>query len=464
MKKSIFSNFKLFFFSLIAIFILSCEKDNTGKNAEDLKNIEISRWIYYWMRDAYLWNNTFSWDINVEEKTKPFDFFDELVYETEDKWSYITDEYSVLKDHFSGTPVSMGYSPAFGLLGNEGNVFIIVEYVYPNSPADNAGLKRGDIIIKINGTMMNTENYYDLFSQTSYSVELGSFYQNAIYPAGRTISLTATQIEADPLVYNTIFNIGEKKIGYMVYTDFISGDEEQYLTELDQLFDNFKTSQVTELIVDLRYNPGGEFKAAARLASAIAPSSVLSGSNIFVTIQYNDSLQHYLETTEGPDSENLKYNYQENSHNLNLSNVYFLTTGNSASASEMLIVGLEPYMNVTVIGEATFGKYCGSWLIYDFDIPPAHDWAMMPIVMKYANAQGYTDFKDGIAPDYLVEDNLIEAKPFGDLSDPMLATAIEKITGMTFKSAKTVKTSDLKRLDSKMDRMKRNLIMPAPSK
>jgi C-terminal processing protease CtpA/Prc len=116
--------------------------------------------------------------------------------------------------------------------------------------------------------------------------------------------------------------------------------------------------------------------------------------------------------------------------------VYFLTTSGTASASELVIVGLDPYMDVIKIGEPTYGKYAGAWVMPD----DAEKWAIIPIVSKYANANGYTDFVDGLPPDYEIDDDLIRAVPFGDTRDPMLAKAIELATGKSGMAKSYIKT------------------------
>jgi len=436
--------------------LVSCGKD---KDEELEKMMEVSAWLYDWMDEVYFWNETFPESINIKTKTDPEAFFYELVYEAEDKWSYITDDYQKLQSSLSGTPVSMGYSPAFGIFSNSNRVFILVEYVYPNSPANDAGLKRGDIIITINGSVLDTTNYYELFSQSDYTVGLGAYANNTIYDSGISLSMTAALIEADPIVFDTVFAFSDKRIGYMVYTEFITGDQDQYLESLNSVFDKFNSYDITDLIIDLRYNSGGQIEAATYFASAVAPATTVSNASTFVTFLYNEGLQDYIEDTEGTESKSLITRYSDNAHNLDMSHVYFLTTKGTASASELLIIGLRPYMEVTTIGESTLGKYTGSWLIHDFDTPPSHNWAIMPIVMKYANAAGYTGFKDGLAPDYAVEDNLVTARPFGDTGDPMLAIALEMITGSTFKSARSTEGSGMKLLDSELKRMKSNLIV-----
>jgi hypothetical protein len=115
---------------------------------------------------------------------------------------------------------------------------------------------------------------------------------------------------------------------------------------------------------------------------------------------------------------------------MNLPRVYFLTTGGTASASESLITGLYPYTEVIQIGTETYGKCYGSITVDDWEEPKRHNWAMQPIVLKYSNAEGYTDFVEGLVPDYFVQEYLLELVPFGSLDDPMLSKALEDMTGV----------------------------------
>ena len=117
----------------------------------------------------------------------------------------------------------------------------------------------------------------------------------------------------------------------------------------------------------------------------------------------------------------------ESELNLDLTSVYFLTTRGTASASESLMTGLDPYMDVVQIGTTTYGKCYASWTIEDSAEPKRHNWAMQPIVLKYINADGFTDFIDGLTPDFHIEEPLLLA-PFGSLEDPLLARALEEIT------------------------------------
>lgn len=452
----------IFFVSVIIMSLSdSCKKDVVEPiiGQEDsiaAANVKIDKWIHETMATYYYWEASLP-EYNSNISDDPKTYYKGLLNE-EDHWSYITDNYVSLSSELNGTPYSMGYSPAFYLYNNSENVLIVVEFVYPGSPADLGGLKRGDIILTIDGVMMDTTNYYDLYSGSSYQVELAEINSQSgnLQLNGASITMVAAIVEADPSIYHDVIQIEDKKIGYLVFTGFTGGDGNKYLTTLDNIFDEFKANSVTDLIVDLRYNGGGAISVAGHLASAIAPVSSLLNSSVLVEMDYNQLLTDYYTTTEGQNSANLVYKFPANSHNLNMSTVYFLGTGGTASASELLISGLRPYMNSVLIGEPTYGKYTGMFVIPDDD----DVYAIMPVVLKYKNAEGYTDFADGLTPDYEVEDDLIGAVPFGNLSDPMLAQAIEVITGNLAIAVKSsVRKTDFQKFEPLPVKLKKNLFV-----
>lgn len=387
----------------------------------------IPQWIYDEMSFFYYWND------EIPEKgptgdEDPESYFESLLNNT-DNFSYISEDAEALKEEITGTIIAMGFSPAYGIFSNTNNFFAIVEYVYPNSPAEKAGLKRGDIILKINGQNLNDANYRDLLSTTGFSVTLGDVTNRGIAETDETIEINTGIIELDPVIHYEVKQIDNQKTGYLVFVDFISGDDDIWLNSLGNALSDMKNQGISQLILDLRYNPGGEVGVANYLASAIAPAAVVNSREVLVSYQYNENLQNYFIDRQGPDSPNIVSRFQQNENNLNLNEVVILTTGTTASASELIINGLKPYMDVTVIGENTFGKFYGSFLLYDQEDPPKHNWAIAPVVLKYANANGVTDFINGIDPDIFLPDDLLNARDFGDEQDPMLSAAIAHISG-----------------------------------
>ena len=301
-SRLIFTKMKRFKYSIVTAIILlvlvtACKKeevppDDTNKIPADI--IATNEWIYENMSLYYYWNNLIPGNIDLNLESSPKVYFDKLIYKEKDRWSYITDDYGSLSAELSGDPLTMGYYPAFYLAG-ENNVIIVVCYVYPGSTAEEAGLKRGDIIMSINNTLLDRTNYYSLYSGTNYSVQLGAIESGSLVFTGKSLTLSARVTITNPSLHHEILDIDGVKIGYLAYVEFLSGENGIFLPELDNIFGEFKNAGITELIVDLRYNPGGDIGAVRHLASGIAPFTVTLNSEILVKLNYNNDLQRYLE-------------------------------------------------------------------------------------------------------------------------------------------------------------------------
>lgn len=444
-------------FGLSQLLIVSCKKDDPIEKVSR-EIIATNKWIDDNMSLYYLWNEFIPTGIDYTRESDPKAFFFKLLYRDLDKWSQITDDYPKLESELNGDPVTMGYRPAFYLTGNN-NVIIVVSYVYPGSPAEEAGLKRGNIILSIDNKQLDTTNYQDLYSGTSYQVQLGAVVGNSLVYTGESLNMTARTTMTDPAIYYQLFEQEGHKIGYLVYVEFIKGPNEMYLRQLDNIFNEFKAEGISDLIIDLRYNPGGEVDAAVYLASLIAPAPVATGNETLVNLNYNHDLQQYMEYNNHDDL--LSYKFTNTTSNIGLNRVCFLTTSSSASASELVIIGLDPYMEVILVGEPTFGKYTGAWVIPDDNMK----WAIMPIVSKFSNSVGFTDFFDGLMPDHQVDDDLFSAVPFGDLSDPMVAKALEQLTGIPPATPKKSAVPGLhlyKKIIPPQQSIRNNLILPQP--
>ena len=395
---------------LILIIVTSCSPENEvepdnldSSGLPDVGNESenIPAWIYEEMSFFYYWNEDLP-DIGPVGDEDPELYFSDLLYPT-DRFSYISNDAEALKEEITGTIIAMGFSPAFGIFTNSNNLFAIVEYVYPGSPAENAGLKRGDVILKINGQALSQSNFQNLLSESGFSVTLGNVTNRGIVETNEVIDISTGNIDLDPVIHYEVKNINNEKTGYLVFVDFIAGEDDKWLKSLGNALGEMKNEGISQFILDLRYNPG---------------------------------------------------RFEQNENNLNLDRVIVLTSGTTASASELVINGLKPYMDVVVIGENTFGKFYGSYLLYDQNDPPKHNWAIAPVVLKYANANGVTDYTNGISPDIYLQDDLLKATSFGDEADQMLATAIAFLngnitSGRIASSRNYTPVHDLKRINRK---------------
>ena len=228
------------------LFITSCSRDEDIMPADErtaLPDIvsateNIPQWIYDEMSFYYFWNAELP-DERPSGDENPESYFTSLL-NSSDQFSYITDDAKAIKKEMSGTILAVGFSPAFGVFNNTNNLFAIVEYVYPDSPADEAGLERGDIILKINGDNLAEDNFLDLTSQNGFSVTLGEFNGRGIIETNESISINTGIIELDPVIHYEVKNVNGIKAGYLVFVDFIAGENDKWLNSLGNALGELK--------------------------------------------------------------------------------------------------------------------------------------------------------------------------------------------------------------------------------
>jgi C-terminal processing protease CtpA/Prc len=431
----------LIIFSALIFVLVSCEKEpdpdpDPDPDPELPEEILIlNEWIWEGMNEVYLWEQ-FIPTINYTQEPDPKAFFNKLLYE-DDRDSWITEDYDALIASFQGVQLSNGMAAQPGLINNN-DVISVVQYVTPNSPAAEAGVQRGDVIISIDGEPLTASNYFELYYQTTATFEFGSYDGENVVHDGRYVEITSIELNQNPVLHREVIEYEGARIGYFVYTQFTSGQEGEWLDTLNAVFDEFITAGVTDVVVDLRYNPGGSLDLSAYIASTLGSATAMENNEVYVKLVWNDLYNEYWKQADlnddgradGENSFQLVIKLPDSDRNMNLPRVYFLTTDGTASASESLIIGLEPYTDVIQVGTATYGKCYGSITLDDWENPKRHNWAMQPIVIKYSNAEGLTDFVDGLDPDYFVQEYLLELAPFGSFEDPLLARALEDITGI----------------------------------
>jgi len=410
--------------------LTQCSEDPTGFGSEYL---EVNSWIRNQMANYYYWNYVIP--RMSPGNLPPEVFFEEILYEL-DEFSYITDDAETLLEELNGSQYASGFSPAIYQITGQNLFVMVVKYVYPDSPADQAGLKRGDLIVSINDQRLSVTNYQELNAlQGSVSYGLGRYDYDAetetatITELDSSVTVQKQELQLDPVITSKVIQEGEKSIGYIFYAQFLTGTADIFLNRLTETIQSLKDQHVDELIIDLRYNPGGRIGAASHFANLLVPSSYIEEKSVFVEFEYNNLLENYYQTNEGADSENLFLYFSDASVSMGLDRIYVLTTKQTASASELLIHGLKPYMDVITVGSNTLGKYYGSFVITGtFQNPPVY-YGILPVTLKYLNANAETDFVDGLEANISAEENLFNAYPLGDPMDPLVGAAIGHITG-----------------------------------
>lgn len=446
--KSTLYNYRQIFLMLavMLISVSACKKNDVN----DIELSEIDAFIWTGLNQYYLWKDQvpnlsdtrFQTDKQLTQFLKSYNenhelLFSNLLYEKGviDKWSWIVDDYVALENYFQGVTTSMGFEYGLVKVANSDDVYGYIQYVVPNSPASSANLTRGEIFTKIDNQTLTLNNYQNLLRNRD-AFEM-SFADNTLTPNGKTVSLTAVVVNENPIHHSEIMDINGTKVAYLVYNGFTS----TYDHELNTVFANYKAEGVQELILDLRYNGGGSVRTTVYLASMIYTTNT---AELFAKNEYNDFLQNYYLGEYGSsffdkrfldEIEATDVSAASPINTLNLDRLYVLSTKGTASASELIINGLNPYLDVVIIGTNTHGKYVGSFTLKDYDtdgnLNLHHTWAMQPIVFKTTNAVGFSDYVDGFAPTVFMEENFRNILPFGDQNDPLLKAALNHIKGIS---------------------------------
>ena len=458
---------------LISMAATSCKKKIDPSDSEEPVARDISQFIWNGMYDYYLWYTdvsklnpaTYPTNSDWYRYLNSFDddyeaLFEDLLYQrgTTDRFSWITDDWVALEQGFSGISKTMGYEFGLSYYGSSNMIFGFVQYVIPDSPADNAGISRGDLFVSVDGTLLNDVNYLSLlFGQESYLLGMADIEPGSLPEAnGVTHDLSAVVLQENPVHHQEVIDLGNgEKAAYLVYNSFVS----DFDMELNDAFAYFKSENVQHLILDLRYNGGGYISSAINLASMIYSTD---DTKLFSHEQWNDKLEAYLTSQFGSeyfdnyfasklDTTTISYQTMPPLPDINcleMSSVYVLTSDRTASASELVINALEAYIDVIQVGDTTYGKNVGSvtvkdYYTYDY-LNPDHKWAMQPIVLKSENALGSSDYFNGLYPDFYARENIAELLPFGNQNDPLLSLALAQISGNRKSMAFPVPESQMK--------------------
>ena len=426
----------------LAICASSCVRqfNEVDDDSTSVRTQTANDWILSVMSQQYLYNDYIK-QVSLDYKLSAEDFFTSLLSrrssDNDGKHTAGRDYFYSYLEHLTTSRAEVGRSVTYGL---EARFYYTdntcqyicgrVAYVLPGSAAAQAGLKRCDWITKINGEPITTSDIIKLEQGGAVTFTVERYVETvsngcSVYKRSdvRQVQLKeASLMDVSPVLLDTVYQIGHQKVAYLVYNQFTTGPlgyvDTRYDEQLRDVFMRFKNEGVHELVLDLRYNPGGYLLCCQKLCSMIVPQENLG--ELFCIQTYNSALDtvrksYLLDLSEVGDC------------NLNLHRLYVLTTSWTASSSELLINCLRPYMDVRVVGTTTEGKDVGS---IEFQ-SGLYGISLHPVVSKAWNSKFESDYAMGFKPDLPVDDelNYTDIKELGDPNELLLHAALSDMSG-----------------------------------
>ena len=463
--------------TVLFILMVSCKKSGrpTPLYPPDNKRLsQILDSIYLYAEQIYLWNTqlpdskTFNSGKYVAMPLKEMELVQTTLFDisqyavnpvtqkpfeqnpfqpTRPKYSsvidYITPANNIIDKTLSGSGEGWG----LGMLAADKDD-IRVQYVVRGTPADNAGIIRGCRILKINGhPASTTESYYEFvnaaFLNNTVTLTLLDEEKNKEH----TVSLSRAENVANPVYKDSIYQLNQHKVGYFSYHYFSpESNSRRFLTPI---FDKFAREHISDLVIDIRYNSGGYINTCKYIANMIVPPT--ANGKVMFTEHYNKMMQDgkavilAKQPIFDADGDPVMLNDREatmadidfsttanttlfkKENGLQLKNVYFIVSNKTASAAELLINSLKPYMGIKLIGVSfhpnepvkTYGKPVG---FFDIKIDK---YKVYLSLFQDKNANNEGDYFDGMPADVSLADEV--RYNFGNLKDPALNAAIQFI-------------------------------------
>ena len=427
------------------IIISSCKKENGVENGPDPQPVantdKMKDSVLLYSQDIYLWNSQIPPSFNPRTYADPDKIMTALrTYSQEPGFTQPVDRWSFAVKQTEWDKISSGVSEDFGL-----NVFFYadgdlrVKSVEKESPAGKAGIRRGWRVTKLNGNSNITNSNSNFIVEQVFDSKSTLF--TFLKPDGSTtdIQLNAGTYQENPVFLDTSYVSGTKRTGYLVFNSFL-GDTNQIYSDFQRIFNRFAQQGVTDMIVDLRYNGGGYVTVQSKLANYLVPST--GNATLMMKQEFNNNNKQYNSST-----------FFSKAGSLNLSRLFFIVSNNTASASELLINNLKPYLEVKLVGPSnTYGKPVGYFPI------PVDDWYIFPVSFRTTNKNGQGSYFDGLALDKQVGDGL--NKDWGDKDEAALASVLKYLDSGSFSvvgevpgmAARTYKNAEVAESNIKLDR------------
>lgn len=426
--------------AVLLLILTSCRSDEKeGRPVFPEGTTEsVNLWVLDQMKRYYYWNGELPKNPNYSLSTP--EFFKSIISK-QDRFSFIvnTQDPGTYPRTVRGR---FGFDYAVLQMSN-GEAVTVIKLVLHNSPASNVGLKRGMVITKINGTAINAANVEALTKSipdfNTLVLTVGDWQDNAVVNQ-KEITIYQGFTFDQPLIAK-VFEKNGKKAGYLYIHDFSEGIAHSFV----QKFAEFKAAGIQDLIVDLRYNYGGSVASAAALCALVVPG--ITPDKPFIKYVGNQNggtvnktfAEQIAFDTSAPPFATLQANA------LSVSRLYVLTSSNTASASEIVINNLAPYMNVIQIGTKTLGKDMAGFPVRDESSPKKIFWEIHPVIYKVYNANGEGNYTGGITPQISANEyEMLPLLPLGDPDETLLSKALGNSLGKS--SSKPGKKSDVKQV------------------
>lgn len=416
----------LYLLVAVAATLAACKKDgpansgNSGGQADSLTANTLANRVkdssLAYARDIYLWYTQIPASFNPRTYADPNAIMRAIrAFSREpgftdpvDRWSF-----AALKRDWDN--VSAGIAQDFGLyvfFRAEGD--LRVRLVEKNSPAEAAGIRRGWRVRSINGnSSLSTANANSIIQAVYQSASTRFRFERAD-GTETDITLNAATYSSQPVLLDSIYTAGSRRLGYLVFNSFL-GDTTRIFADFERIFNRWAAAGVNEVAIDLRYNGGGFVHVQRKLANWLAPSG--ANGQVLMSQQFNDRYTRFNET----------WRFQKLG-SLQLSRLFFVVSGSTASASEMLINNMRPHLDVRVVGPAaSFGKPVGYFPI------PVGDWYVFPVSIRSTNSAGQGNYFTGFAPDRVTPDEI--DKDWGRSDEACLAAILRFVGTGTFGAA-----------------------------
>jgi len=403
-------NFVFLWMMIVLLGLQGCRKDDPapdpGTDLDDLTIYEYIQTLYY---HVYYWNKEVESNVMKRPPTSgdPEAYFERLKYDKDkasvsdrnsgryDRWGFMTTFLDYSGVLVEGKYKSFGYN-----IAKASDKSYRICFVYKNSPMDRAGIKRGFELRKVGGKEIATlDETGKINEELNKETNQFVFVDHDGNVLEKTIS--AAEINIDPILYKAIYDVGGKKVGYIMYNTFIVASKAGITAALQEMKD------VDEFVLDLRYNGGGSTNVAEAICEYLLPPAYGKDSVVFAKYVYSDMTKKLLKWKD----EIVKI--KRRTLAMDLSRMFVITTKGTASASEEVINDMSPFLDVITVGTTTHGKPVGMGVWFyppytDKDITAGKipDWALAPITFRNDNKDDKGSFFSGISPTYSFIDDL----------------------------------------------------------